>query len=584
MWNPNNENHRSRLLDALQDSRSKLKPHVDIHDRALRQYLGKMYNPNEESDKSEINLMEMAMNIFLRHILPKPPSATVITNRAQYRPAGRAFESVLENRLRIDGEIHKQWRLAAVSSMFSLGVVKVGIEQDEAIDQKGYTVYRDQPYIRNVMIRDWIHDMGAQSMEELRYMAHRYVRPLEEAMEDDTLERTEGIEARDNRQNMSVADNQTNLDSTRSKTDYVEMAEFWDVWLEQEKLLITFPGDLSASPKPLRIIEWEGPCCGPFHLLYHNTVDGKPFPLAPASMWIEPHYHVNELHDKTITQALRQKTIGVASGLDIDDAKAINESKDGDAVAVSMVAAMNEISFGGFDQKNYALEIGLKDLFSNLNGNLDLLGGGGPQSDTAAQDKILNANSGLRTQRMQETVLEFTAKSLRDYAYWLWTDPLNSYPYQLQLPGWEGDPPMGELTPQQRTHPFFLHEIKIEQYTMIHRSPEEQAQSLKQDMLEVILPAQPLLQQVGATVDVVAFIREYAKLSGKPELNTFVKMQGRDIDYGMSKPDEAAQSQQPFPPERNYNRHSTSSGPAPQTVNQQMIGQMMAAGPQPGAA
>lgn len=583
MWNPNNAAHRTRLLDALQDSRSKLKPHVDIHDRALRQYLGKMYNPNEESDKSEINLMEMAMNIFLRHILPKPPSASVITSRAPYRPAGKAFEAVLENRLRIDGEIHKQWRMAAVSSMFSLGVVKVGIEQDEAIDQKGYTVYRDQPYIRNVMIRDWIHDMGAQSMEELRYMAHRYVRPLEEAMEDDTLERTDGIEARDNRQNMSVVDNQTNLDTTRSKTDYVEMAEFWDVWLEQEKLLITFPGDLSANPKPLRVIEWEGPSCGPFHLLYHNSVDGKPFPLPPASMWIEPHYNVNELNDKTITQALAQKTVGTALGAEREDALAVTQAMDRDVIAVQSHNPIQTIQLGGFDQRNYALTIGKIDQFSRMNGNLDLLGGGAPQSDTAAQDKILNANSGLRTQRMQETVLEFTAKSLRDYAYWLWTDPLNSYPYQLQLPGWEGDPPMGELTPGQRTHPFFLHEIMVEQYSLIHRSPQEQAQALKQVMLEVVLPAQPILQQSGATADLVEFLRQYAKLSALPQLNTIIKMQGRDLDYGMSRPDEV-QQQQPFPPERNYNRHSTSSGPSPQTVNQQMIGQMMAAGPKPGQA
>lgn len=39
--------------------------------------------------------------------------------------------------------------------------------------------------------------------------------------------------------------------------------------------------------EPLRVVDWEGPESGPYHLLWYNEMPSNSFPLAPVTQWID---------------------------------------------------------------------------------------------------------------------------------------------------------------------------------------------------------------------------------------------------------------------------------------------------------
>lgn len=583
MWNPKNPKDLASFRDAFQDSRRKFGGLVKVHKEATELLVGNHFGDDEaRPDSGPINLVEMATNIFERHVIPQPPQASIFTARSAFRPAGKAFEAILNEYLKTEGEIHKQWSLAVKASFFSIGIVKVGIEAQYVLDNRGFPVYRDVPYIKHISPSDWCQDMGAKSLLDLRYMGHRYSRPLADVLEDESLENTQGIQERDD----SIDDAELSLSefqNDRKATDYLPMCDLWDVWLRDEKLLVTFRGDMEG--KPLKVVEWSkgAPANGPFHLLYYHTVDDSPIPLAPGSLWIDWHRDVNALYKKTRYQARRSKRILVTRGVDAEDAGSINKAVDGECVAVSEPGAVLEKAYGGFDQGNFALMESSIARFSMLNGNLEILGGLGAQSKTARQDTILNENSSLRPQRMGEKVLEFTGKTLRDYAYWMWTDPVVVLKAKVAIPGWQGDMPEVELTPRQRNHDFFCHEIQVEQYSMIQRTPQDRARALMEVVMTFFLPASQLMQQQGYQFDIREFVMTWSKYMNLPEVMQFIKMGGMDLDAGLGGPPaEEMQSQGGFPTERTYRRISESPGQSQENQTTQMVGQLMAAASQQG--
>ena len=165
-------------------------------------------------------------------------------------------------------------------------------------------------------------------------------------------------------------------------------------------------------------------------------------------LWSGMHELINGLYRKLERQANRFKRIGVTRGEDTEDAETLRQTSDGEIAAVLNPDAIQEKTFGGIDQQSFAFMLQSKDLFSWLCGNLDSLGGLGASSETVGQDAMLRESSSQRISHMQDAVMLWTKRVLTDFGYYIWADPIETYPAIMKVPGMGNM--QGTLGPMER--------------------------------------------------------------------------------------------------------------------------------------
>ena len=524
--NPKDPLHIQRLRRSVEASRRKLETFRSRHRQAVEQYVGVYYSDDAADRPVHVNLMELATNIYERNLSARPPQVLVVTRNRKLRPMGVKYERMLNEQL-VKQNVHQQIQRCVKQSLLSMGICKVGVETRGEVDVQGYSFANTQPYIRSVLLDDWVHDMSARHLEEVAYCGHRYRMRLDEAKKNKSFKKSvrDKLRAEEN-YNFNEAGGDERIGTLASGIAQVETAledtvELWEIWLPHEKKLVTLSP--LAGEAPLRIVDWEGPDrhMGPFHMLWFNEVDGNTMPLAPAMLWQGLHQIVNGLYRKLERQAQRVKHIGVTRGADVGDAERIRQTSDGEVVAVDNPDAIQEKSFGGIDQRNFAFMLQSRDLFSWMAGNLDALGGLGPQSDTVGQDRLLFSAANQRIAGMQDKVTEFTRNVIKDFGYHLWEDPLQTYPVTVEF---EGIRPLEmEISPDdRRKHSVYEHEVEIEAYSMQHQSPGQRLQTINQIVQGILVPAMPLLQQQGMELNMPALLDLYSKYSNLPELRDLV--------------------------------------------------------------
>ena len=538
--NPSKTEDLQRLRRSVEASRRKLEPFRSRHRQAVEQYVGVYYSDDAAQRPVHVNLMELAAQVYERNLSARPPQALVLTRNRDLRPVGVKYERMLNEQL-IKHRIHTQIQRCVKQALFSVGICKVGVETVGEVEVQGYKFAHTEPFVRSVLLDDWVHDMSARHMEEVAYCGHRYRVRLSEAKKNKQFKKSVRDKLRPeenynfNEQGGDERIGTLASGSSRSETSLEDTIELWEIWLPRERKLVTL--STMEDEAPLRVVDWDGPDrhLGPFHMLWFNEVDGNTMPLAPAMLWQGLHQIVNGLYRKLERQANRVKHIGVTRGADAGDAERIRQTSDGEIVAVDNPDAVQEKSFGGIDQRNFAFMLQSRDLFSWLAGNLDALGGLGPQSETVGQDKLLFAAANQRIAGMQDRVMEFTRDLIRDFGYHLWQDPLQTYPVTVEF---EGIRPLEmEITPDDRRgHSVYEHEVEIEAYSMQHQSPGERLQTINQIVQGIVVPAMPLLQQQGMQLNMAALMDLYSKYANLPELKDLVQQVHQGPPEGMDSP------------------------------------------------
>jgi len=539
MPNPNNPKQLMRLRRAMEYSRYKLQPFRERHKEAVEQSVGVYYSDSGAKKPVHVNLMELAANIYERQLVSKPPQVNVFSRRDGVSTAAERLESVVNDQLR-RYDVHKELRRAVRSALFSIGIIKVGQSFEGTYEVDGYEIDKNTPFVSHILLDDWVHDMTARVMEECSFQGHRYLMDLDDAKSNKEFKRNirSKLKAGDLSNYNEGGDERISSltsDGTMLQERYIDKVELWEVWIPKSKLLVTL-GPNEGDP-PLRVVEWEGPEDGPFHTLFFNEVDGNSMPLAPAMLWQGLHKIVNGLYRKLDRQAQRQKTVGIVRGHDTEDGDRLRKASDGDVVSISGGQPIEEVSTGGINQQNFAFMLQSKELFSWLAGNLDALGGLGAQSQTLGQDQLLFSSANQRVAGMQDAVRLFTKDVVSDFAYYLWNDPLEEYPAEIQMG--EFEPLKTSLRPEQREKPFFEYELDVEPYSMQFQSPGQRLQTLNQVVQSVIMPAMPLMQQQGLGLDMGALLRIYSQYSNMPELNEIVTQQGQPPEQGMGRDQES---------------------------------------------
>ena len=518
-----NDTRLSKLRQAISYSRRQLQPFRQQRYEVIRQYVGYHYSDDGASDRVPVNLLELAINIYTQQMAARVPQVLVNTSFRQLRPMAANFELAV-NQLLKEIRFGETIRLAVIDALFSLGIIKTGLERRASVEIAGYLHDVGQPFADTISLDNWVHDTTATRLEQCQFMGDRYRLPLELVKESKAFKNTDNLQATVKTAYNEDGDSKAESLSHGSQVDpdeYKEHVELWDIWLPCENLLITIGAE--GESKPLRVIEWDGPETGPYHLLSFSPVPGNIMPLAPSALWMDLHDLANRLFRKLGRQAERQKTVlGVQSGAE-DDGSRIIKANDGEALRMDNPDRAREYRFGGIDQPSLAFLLQVKDLFVYLGGNLDSLGGLSPMADTLGQDQLLAQNASKRVADMQDRVIAFTKDVINSLGFYLWNDPLINLPLTKRVPGMEELSVATTFDAESREGDFLDYNIEIEPYSMQHQSPQMKLQALVQVFQQFIAPFAPMMAEQGIGINFEALLNTIGKYANVNELNEILE-------------------------------------------------------------
>jgi hypothetical protein len=266
-----------RLRDAITVSRSKLEPFRVERMDALRQYVGAHYGKEGAKDRVPVNLLEQMVSIYSRHLAANNPRVLVTTRFDALKPVSADFAQAINIDIQ-EIELAKSLRKVIVDALFCIGVLKVGVSPERVIEVEGFLHDVGQPFADPVSFDDFVFDMCSTRLDQCDFIGNRYRLPLEYVKNSPLYTGTDDLsadpkitidpetgEARD--QALTLGESGYDGDEYR---DYVEL---WDVWLPESNLVVTLPYD--DPPDVLRVVEWDGPEQGPYHLLSFADVPGN---------------------------------------------------------------------------------------------------------------------------------------------------------------------------------------------------------------------------------------------------------------------------------------------------------------------
>ena len=578
-YNPLNERDMSRLRRSAEWSRERLASFRKTAYDLVDQFTGGSYADGGQSGSVPLNMEEMMVNIYQRQLASGEPQVAVETTSRLLKPSAHELELAVNHLITKEMDLGESLNEVVKDAMFCMGVMKIGETPKEHEHMRGFRHDAGQPFADPVAIEDWVHDMSATRYEQVDYAGHKFPVPLEMVLESPLYDKKAKLEIENasrqgNLMTGEADERPETIGSGRSwmQEEYRQKVWLWEMWLPSDNLLVTY-GDEHQS-RPLWTREFEGPERGPHHLLGYTSVPGNIMPLAPAAVLEDLHDLINRLFIKAGQQADRQKTILAAQNRAATAVSAISQARDGQTILTDVSPELiKEFTTAGVDPNLMTALIQFKQLFNYAAGNMEALGGLGPQSATLGQDKLLTESASERLADMQRRVVKFTTGVTRDLAWYMWRNPYVDMPLTKQLtPTISRD---FRWTADSRNGEFFDYNFAVVPYSLRSRSPQEKLSVLNQMVTGIILPMMPILQQQGISFDAFKFLELVSKLSNVPELADIIKS-----DMGIALNDQDASVKQSPVTQRNYTRTGQPSRANQQGSDQMAMQQFMSKGAQ----
>jgi len=517
------------LSKAIGYSREKGKVFRENRMKLTREAVGHNYSDNGAADKVPINLMELALNIYLQRLVAQNPQVAISTFYPQLKEIVTRFE-LAGNRLIEEINLGKTLETAVSAAMFSKGIVKIYLNRT-SVEVGGVFHDSGQAAVDAISLDDWFEDMTVDTNENGQFEGNYWYATIDEALKIFPGTTADDFTFRDEQTSSEDKDHQISEGNTSSREEFKRTVKFMDIYLKKQNWIVqavvsTADGNDFTDPigKVLKTFEWQGPENGPYRKLGFAELQGNTMPVAPAMHWFDMHDLSNRLFRKLGRQADRQKSwTGVRTGA-TKDGQTVQSVNDGEIVTLDDPKNIADVKSGGVDQATLAYVLVLKDLFSYFAGNLDMLGGLGAQSETLGQDQLLSASASMRIQKMQKEVTSFTTEVLKDLMWYLWYDPNPKQKDVIKkVPGFESIAIAVPFNPEDREGDYLQYNIKMEPYSMQHQSPESKMQGIRTIMQEMLLPLQPQMQQQGITINFEKLMKTVSKLSNIPELNDIIE-------------------------------------------------------------
>ena len=151
-----------RLRAAMDHGRKKLKSFRNHRFEAIKQYVGSHYSDEGAEDKVPVNLLEMAVNIYMRQLAAQAPKALVTTRHKTLKAPASTLTLAIDH-LADEIDLGRTLRRAVLHSLFGLGIVKVGISATGEVEIEGFLHDVGQPFADAIGLDDWVHDMSSRT-------------------------------------------------------------------------------------------------------------------------------------------------------------------------------------------------------------------------------------------------------------------------------------------------------------------------------------------------------------------------------------------------------------------------------------
>jgi len=512
-----------QLSKAVGYSRECLSVYRDNRIDILRQLVGNHYSNNGADDKVPINLLELAINIYLQRLAAQTPQAEVTTDYNELKEICTRTE-ISGNQLLEDMKLGDTLQMAVMGGIICQGVVKTGLGL-ASVEVGDETIQTGRGFAAYVSMDDWVQDMTATDDEGSQYEGNFYYTTIDEAekMFPGHAGKFEEVDKQTNIEEKAHDISEHSGEGQRE--EFRTRVRLLDIYLiKQKKVLRCSTNDDEKDPinEVLAVIDWSKRKRGPYHKLAYMRIDNNAIPVAPAMHWKDIHDLINRLFRKLGRQADRQKTItGVQAGADKDGNRII-DANDGDTVKLDNPQATKEYKYGGIQPESLGFLVMVKDLFSYLAGNLDVLGGLGPQSETLGQDQLLSASASMRIQKMQKTTITFAKEVIEDIFMYMWEDPFYNPTVTKRVKGFDDIAIQVPFGPEHRQAEFVRLNINIAPYSMQQTTPEAKLQGLRTIFQEFVAPFLPMMQAQGISIDMEMLFRKIGKLGNIPELNDII--------------------------------------------------------------
>lgn len=537
----------TRLREAARNDMVTLRNQLLVRLKFLRQLVGTNYAQNGAQNAVMLPMLELMTSIYTQNLCPKDPRSLITTEYPELRPEA-------DTRTKVVNQIAQQIGLSTVfengfrESLFSFGVFKVGMNASPMDEVENAKVYGSDFFVSHIQPEDFIWDMGADDITQSSYVMHRSRVPKQWAL-DSGLYDKEVIENAPTvprlwQTNSIDRANQIFADGRVFDQDYYEYIDLWEVYRQFENRLTTFVGNNSSTEEFLgevaRDVDFVGPRGGPYVYLKYTKVPGNSMPLSPVAVVYDLHMAINENYRKLQRQSRRSKSIGTVLAGATNDAQALTNANDGEVHNVNG-GAIAEFKFGAVDQQVYALLIDQIQRFSTMCGNLDLLGGLAPQSDTLGQDKILSAGASQRILWMKAQIRGALTQIFQKLLEYVDADQTNSYRVMKDAPGGIQIPAF--LTPDNKKGNLTQFNCTVNPYSLQDDTPETRAGKMLK-LVEVAAPNQAQMAEQGVVLNWPFIIKTVGKYLNIDETNGMFQF----ADPPKERPSEASGAAQPRNP------------------------------------
>jgi hypothetical protein len=526
--NPENSRDRERLFKAIESSTRQLRPFREKRESLVRQYVGSNYGSGSGDKEVIVNLMYQTAEAYMMTLAAQRPRIMVTSKYPDLTWFSNYFQVAINNLIK---EIHLEdtLRKAVLDAFFAIGVVKVYSADAGEVQLEGEDEWVDpgKPFAENISLDDFIYDTRATDWSRIKYCLNKYRISYDKMMDDDAYSKKAKKDIRPDgrRSDRNGTEGEEPLKDIfmgeHQDDDFEDRVDLMDVWLPRDQKIVTW--QVNKPGIPLRVMDWDGPEGGPFHVLsLAADVPDHIMPVSPAMNLSPLNLMINGLMRKLRSQAQRQKDVPFYQAGHHDDARRLERASDGEWTRVDNPESVNVLKQGGVDQANMAFNISMQDLFDRMAGNLQLMAGLGPQSGTLGQDQLIKASNSKREANMQYRIVRFTTDICRDLGWLLWNDSIMETEGSYETAG--VNVPV-KWTPEMREGDWLDYNFEIEPYSMQYKSPSERLSGITNFISQVAMPMFPMMQEYGGTIDIQELVEIYSELMDLPRLKQIVKFQ-----------------------------------------------------------
>jgi hypothetical protein len=515
MTNVLNDTQFKRLRESIEWSNQQLYRPKEDRINSIKQFVGHHSFQNAAAKRVPTPFLKLAVTIYVRSLAARAPRVMYSTSEAGFEPVAANLELAV-NQIPAEIGLQDTLRRLVTEALFSGGWAKIGLHRVGELLGHEY----GEPFVDVVTLDDLILDMTAKHYDQIQYIGNDYWLDYEDIMENDWFSKKakKGLKPDEYSVIGEAGEERAEGISIDSSTEpFKEKILLRDVWIPKEKVLLTYA---PKSERRLKTIDWSGPKLGPYHRLSFDDVPGNLMPLPPVATWIDLHEMANAIFRKLGDQADAQKTVLGFSGGDDDSVTAFKGAKDTDGITYQGKKP-EKLEVGGVDQTTLAFWLQCRDIYSYFAGNLDSLGGLGPQTETVGQDKLISEASSAQLRDMASRVVDFCKGIFGSLAFYEWHDPVRRRQLRKSIPGTN----LSIVVPwdrKSRQGKFDFYDLEIDVHSLQDDAPSIKLQKLRAILNEFVLPLMPAIEGQGGTFDVQEMLQDVAKYSDFEEINRWI--------------------------------------------------------------